>query len=246
MVKRVREDRERHPRLPVLPLLDFCLLVVAIGTAELTAEQHQRAALHTVVEREIASQRTFWSKRASELCVPPAETPAPARTRAIVDVTSALTALRAFRDDIWASYRDCVDERVEVIPEQLLRFAFDRSDAFDMTPNAVEEAQSRIRALVDDNRDRRRIFVRGHTDWKGTDEYNYALSADRAWYVGRVVLAHLTSQGLIAGRDFELIPEGLGESRPVEPNANESPEVHESRCRRIEIAFQRVRAEVRP
>ncbi len=223
-----------------MPVIDFVITLLVLGTASLAAQTLQRAVLGAAVDRELSSQRSFWGDRVTELCVPPPEAP-PTPGRGVLELARGLEALRDFRDGTWASYRDCVEERVEVIPEDLLRFSFNRSDAFDMPPEAIEQAKNKIRALVDSHRDRRRILVRGHTDRKGTDEYNYALSADRAWYVGRIVLAHLSAQGLIPGRDVELIPEGLGKSRPVDRRPGESDEAFDSRCRRIELAFQRIR-----
>ena len=236
-----RERRERRPGLSPLPMIDFVLTLLVLGTASLTAQMLQQAVLDAAVDRELSSQRSFWGDRASELCVPPPQEPPLVPSHGVLDLAGGLEALRHFRDGTWVSYRDCMEERVEVIPEELLRFSFNRSDAFDMPPEAVEQAKNKIVALVDSHRDRRLILVRGHTDRKGTDEYNYALSADRAWYVGRIVLAHLSAQGLVPGRDVELIPEGLGKSRPVDRRPDESDEAFDSRCRRIELAFQRIR-----
>ena len=236
-----REGRERRQRLPFVPIIDLILIVLVLGSAKATAQVWHRSELERAIDLELESQTVFWSERACELCVPRDEIPALPRTDSGLDAISRLSHAREFRDSVWASYRECVDERVEVIPEELLRFAFDRSDAFDMTPADVEVAKDRIRSLVDGNRSRRRIYVRGHTDRKGTDEYNFVLSARRAWYVGQVVLEHLVAQGLVAGRDFELIPEGLGKTRQVERRDGETDEQFDSRCRRIELAFQIVR-----
>ncbi len=59
------------------------------------------------------------------------------------------------------------------------------------------------------------VEVAGHTDSKGTDEYNQALSERRA----KAVYDYLTGHGVDAGRISG--PNGYGESRPIAPNTNE-------------------------
>src|SRR5690606_4992878 len=59
-----------------------------------------------------------------------------------------------------------------------------------------------------------RVEVAGHTDSKGTDAYNQALSERRA----RAVYDYLTSNGVDASRLVG--PIGYGESRPIAPNTN--------------------------
>jgi OOP family OmpA-OmpF porin len=60
-----------------------------------------------------------------------------------------------------------------------------------------------------------KVEVAGHTDSKGTDAYNQALSERRA----RAVYDYLTSNGIDAARLVG--PNGYGESRPIAPNTNE-------------------------
>jgi len=60
-----------------------------------------------------------------------------------------------------------------------------------------------------------KVEVAGHTDSKGTDAYNQALSERRA----RAVYDYLTSNGIDASRLQG--PNGYGESRPIAPNTNE-------------------------
>jgi outer membrane protein OmpA-like peptidoglycan-associated protein len=59
-----------------------------------------------------------------------------------------------------------------------------------------------------------RIEVAGHTDDRGTDEFNQALSRDRA----QAVATYLTARGIAAAR---LQARGYGRSRPVADNATE-------------------------
>jgi OOP family OmpA-OmpF porin len=60
-----------------------------------------------------------------------------------------------------------------------------------------------------------RVEVAGHTDSKGTDEYNQKLSERRA----TAVYDYLTSNGVDASRLVG--PIGYGESRPIAPNTND-------------------------
>src|SRR3546814_11557776 len=75
----------------------------------------------------------------------------------------------------------------------------------------------------------------GHTDSKGTDAYNQALSERRA----SAVYDYLTSNGIDAGRLVG--PVGYGESRPLAPNTNDDGSDNpagRSRNRRPALNFQ--------
>ena len=80
-----------------------------------------------------------------------------------------------------------------------------------------------------------KVEVAGHTDSKGTDAYNQALSERRA----SAVYDYLTSNGVDASRLVG--PSGYGESRPIAPNSNEdgsdNPEGR-ARNRRTELNVQ--------
>jgi len=69
------------------------------------------------------------------------------------------------------------------------------------------------------------IRIEGHTSSEGTEAYNQDLSERRA----RAVVDELVRRGLEAGR---LRSAGLGESRPVAPNDDESGR---SLNRRVEV-----------
>jgi OOP family OmpA-OmpF porin len=70
-----------------------------------------------------------------------------------------------------------------------------------------------------------RVQVEGHTDSKGREAYNLALSRRRA----EAVRTHLIERGVAAGR---VSVEGYGESRPVDDNGTESGR---ARNRRVEL-----------
>jgi OOP family OmpA-OmpF porin len=80
-----------------------------------------------------------------------------------------------------------------------------------------------------------KVEVAGHTDSKGTDAYNQALSERRA----KAVYDYLTSNGIDAARLQG--PNGYGESRPIAPNTNpdgsDNPEGR-AKNRRTELNVQ--------
>jgi OOP family OmpA-OmpF porin len=73
------------------------------------------------------------------------------------------------------------------------------------------------------------IFIGGHTDNVGNDEYNNKLSKDRA----AAVVAYLTSKGIGATR---LTSDGFGKSKPVADNANDEGK---SLNRRVEFTINK-------
>ena len=73
-----------------------------------------------------------------------------------------------------------------------------------------------------------RVTVVGHTDSRGSDDYNLFLSRDRA----RAVVEELTSRGVAADR---LIAFGRGES---EPRASNETSTGRALNRRVEILLE--------
>jgi outer membrane protein OmpA-like peptidoglycan-associated protein len=90
-----------------------------------------------------------------------------------------------------------------------VNFEFDKSDltpeSLPILEHAVKVLQSQPEALV---------AVDGHTDWMGSDVYNYRLSYARS----RTVYQYLLDAGIDADR---LVFRGFGESVAVAPNENE-------------------------
>lgn len=111
-----------------------------------------------------------------------------------------------------------------------VNFDFDKST---LRPDAVailSEATEILKRYPD-----LRVEVAGHTDSKGTDEYNQKLSERRA----TAVYDYLTSNGVSASRLVG--PIGYGESRPIAPNTNadgsDNPEGR-AKNRRTELNVQ--------
>lgn len=73
------------------------------------------------------------------------------------------------------------------------------------------------------------IVVAGHTDSKGSAEYNNSLSAKRA----AAVAAYLTSQGVAASK---ISSKGYGESMPIADNSNAAGRLQN---RRVELRFMK-------
>ncbi|SIR75708.1 Outer membrane protein OmpA [Pseudomonas sp. B10] len=103
-------------------------------------------------------------------------------------------------------------------------FDFDKSD---LTPAAKAQLDTLMDKLR--NADVVSIKVIGHTDSKGSDAYNQALSERRA----SSVAAYLLSQGLAPNK---LTSEGRGESEPVADNATDEGRADN---RRVELHINR-------
>ena len=112
------------------------------------------------------------------------------------------------------------------MPENIT-FGFDRSDLqpqfFSVLDNVAGTLREYNQTIVE---------VAGHTDSKGTDSYNQALSDRRATAVGN----YLMSKGLVRDR-FILI--GAGESRPV---ASNDTDAGRAQNRRVEITLVPIRS----
>lgn len=103
-------------------------------------------------------------------------------------------------------------------------FDFDKSD---LTPAAKAQLDTLMDKLR--NADVVSIKVIGHTDSKGSDAYNQALSERRA----SSVAAYLLSQGLAPNK---LTSEGRGESEPVADNTTDEGRADN---RRVELHINR-------
>ena len=91
-----------------------------------------------------------------------------------------------------------------------VNFDFDKSTLRPDAVSILNEAIEILKRYPD-----LRVEVAGHTDSKGTDAYNQALSERRA----SAVYDYLTSNGIDASRLVG--PNGYGESRPIAPNTND-------------------------
>ena len=115
-----------------------------------------------------------------------------------------------------------VGEGIQVTFESGLLFDFD-SDRVKST------AQANLRNLAASLKEypNSSLLIVGHTDAKGSDDYNMTLSQRRA----SAAAQYLVTQGVDAGRLQTL---GLGETEPKAPNDSES---NMSQNRRVEVAI---------
>ena len=92
--------------------------------------------------------------------------------------------------------------------EQTLKLLFD-FDSAELRPESIEELERLVKFMGDVPF--ATALVEGHTDSKGTEEYNLKLSDRRA----KAVFDYLTSRGVDPAR---LSSVGYGESKPIAPN----------------------------
>ncbi len=103
------------------------------------------------------------------------------------------------------------------------------SDSSDLSGGFYEVLNSV--ALVLKEYDKTLIEIAGHTDNKGTDEYNQSLAQRRAESVSQ----YLSSRGVKSER---MIPVGAGEKHPVSSNDNDAGR---SQNRRVELTLTPLR-----
>ncbi|EAV42214.1 possible outer membrane protein OprF [Stappia aggregata IAM 12614] len=97
-------------------------------------------------------------------------------------------------------------------------------DSASLTNDGILTLQALGQALQDPRLKNMRFQIAGHTDLRGTADYNLDLSKRRAFMVAEFLAAFYT---IPRG---QLVPVGYGESRPVDPGNPSS-----GRNRRVEI-----------
>ena len=116
-----------------------------------------------------------------------------------------------------------VGEGIKVtLKENMVNFGFDSAD---LTAGAKANLDKLAQVLV--NNPDTNINIYGHTDSKGTDEYNQKLSERRA----NSVKSYLLSKGIAASR---MIAMGIGEAEPVATNDTDAGRAQN---RRVEFAI---------
>lgn len=103
-----------------------------------------------------------------------------------------------------------VDEGIKVEFNEKILFAFSKSDLGDSAKKNLNSLVTALNTYPNTN-----IEIQGHTDSRGTEEYNMGLSLDRA----NSVKNYLVSQGIDPSR---LTVKGFGEDAPA--YSNDTPE----------------------
>ena len=107
-------------------------------------------------------------------------------------------------------------------------FAYDKYELIDFYKGKVDGVIS----ILNQN-DTFKIEIIGHTDSKGTDEYNLLLSQKRA----DAVKNYMISKGISKDR---IIAKGMGSKRPLVPNENDGQDDPEGRARNRRVEFIRI------
>lgn len=105
-----------------------------------------------------------------------------------------------------------------------VQFDFDKYDIKDEFQNEIDEAVDFL-----NKHKSLKVIAEGHTDSKGTHEYNYVLSQLRA---KKVALA-LSSEDI---DDERIITKGFGETAPIASNQTEDGRAQN---RRVDISFKK-------
>lgn len=147
----------------------------------------------------------------------------------IVDLGGASAALQAATVGL-----EITDSETEIRIELAADVLFD-FDSADLRPEAEAALQS-LAAILRDQAGGV-ILVEGHTDSKGSDSYNQALSEMRA----EAVRNWLVDKGGLGSA--KIATEGIGESRPAaaneKPDGTDDPEAR-ARNRRVEIIVEKL------
>ena len=114
------------------------------------------------------------------------------------------------KTDIPGAKVERVEEGIKVEFNERILFAFSKSDIGDSAKVNLNKLVSALNKYPNTN-----IEVQGHTDSRGTDEYNMGLSVRRATTVANYLIAN----GIAAGR---VTTKGFGESAPA--YSNDTPE----------------------
>jgi outer membrane protein OmpA-like peptidoglycan-associated protein len=115
-----------------------------------------------------------------------------------------------------------IGEGIKITFDSGILFGFDSSE---LTPASKQNITELAKTLI--KYDDTEIIIEGHTDNKGTEEYNQELSEKRSASVSNL----LTSMGVASSRISEV---GYGEQMPVADNATEEGRTLN---RRVEVAI---------
>jgi len=131
--------------------------------------------------------------------------------------------LDGLRDDEWGEFRE-LDDPDSPLSERIVYFDFDEYDVKDEYRDLVREHAQYLR-----DRDDLQVRLEGHTDERGSREYNVGLGDRRAQAVKRMLVLHGVSEDQIRTVSY-------GEERPAVDESNESAWAQN---RRVELDYIR-------
>ena len=124
-------------------------------------------------------------------------------------------------------------EGIVILFKEKVLFGFDRSDLTTSAQANLDKLVNVLQKYPDTD-----IQIIGHTDSKGTDEYNQSLSERRA----SSVASYLSSKNVSSSR---LTTKGMGESDPIATNDTEDGRSQNRRVEFVITANEKMKAEAK-
>jgi len=124
-------------------------------------------------------------------------------------------------------------EGIVILFKEKVLFGYDRSDLNTSAETNLTKLVNVLQKYPDTN-----IEVIGHTDSKGTDDYNQGLSQRRA----SSVASYLRTQGISSSR---LATKGMGEADPVAANDTEEGRTQNRRVEFVITANEKMKADAK-
>lgn len=124
-------------------------------------------------------------------------------------------------------------EGIVILFKEKVLFGFDRSDLTSSAQTNLDKLVNVLQKYPDTD-----IQIIGHTDSKGTDEYNQGLSERRA----RAVASYLSSQNVSSSR---LTTKGMGESDPIATNDTDEGRSQNRRVEFVITANEKMKADAK-
>jgi outer membrane protein OmpA-like peptidoglycan-associated protein len=124
-------------------------------------------------------------------------------------------------------------EGIVILFKEKVLFGFDRSDLNTSAETNLNKLVNVLQKYPDTN-----IEIIGHTDSKGTDDYNQGLSQRRAISVA----SYLRGQGVSSSR---LTTKGMGESDPIATNNTEEGRSQNRRVEFVITANEKMKADAK-
>ncbi|WP_232832140.1 OmpA family protein [Nocardiopsis sp. FIRDI 009] len=129
--------------------------------------------------------------------------------------------------DVASTTRDGDTETVALRSDVM--FDFDSAELTAEAEDVVRRAARSLERNIDP--DDPRITVIGHTDGRGTDDYNQRLSVERAETVRGILAEEL-------GEGYDFVVEGRGATEPVAEEGGPDDEEARARNRRVEFSYR--------